>query len=87
MHERYLYPLFPLFAIYVGLKGKFLFIFIALSILNFINLYLVWHPMRLIFFPYEMMTNQWFQWIISGLTLAIAVIFYFKSLKSFGHEK
>lgn len=86
MHERYMYPLFPLLATYVGLKQKFLFIFIILSALNFINLYLVWHPMMLFFMPYNVMNNQWFQWVISGLTVMIGIIFYIRSLKLLKNE-
>ncbi|GEM_PF-1874444 len=87
MHERYMYPLFPLFATYVGLKQKFLFIFIILSFLNFINLYLVWHPMMLFFMPYEIMNNQWFQWLISGSITATGIIFYIRSLKLLRNEE
>lgn len=86
MHERYLYPFFPILAAYVGLKQKFLFIFIILSILNFINLYLVWHPMMLFFMPYGLMNNQWFQWLISGLTTMTGIIFYVKSLRLLKNE-
>ncbi|MBI5123519.1 hypothetical protein HZA75_06700 [Candidatus Roizmanbacteria bacterium] len=47
MHERYLYPLFPVMAALVGLSGRYLKTFIIFSILNFINLYIAWHPMQL----------------------------------------
>jgi len=44
MHERYLYPVIPLLATYVGLKGKNYLEFLLVSLLNFIGLYIVWHP-------------------------------------------
>ena len=44
MHERYLYPLFPLFATYIGLKGKYYLEFLLATLLNFIGLYVTWHP-------------------------------------------
>lgn len=81
MHERYFYPFFPLFATYVGLSQKNLSIFIFLSLLNFINLYLVWHPMMLPLISYEFMNNRSFQWLISLLTIIIASILYIKSIK------
>lgn len=44
MHERYLYPVFPLFALYIGFARKHYFEFIILTLINFINLYVTWHP-------------------------------------------
>lgn len=81
MHERYLYPLFPLLAIYIGLKGKFMLTYIILSLLNLINLYLVWHPMLPPYIPYNIMNNQMFQWTVSIAIVATGSIFYIRSLK------
>ena len=44
MHERYLYPFFPLMATYIGLKNRYYIEYLALTILNFLNLYIVYHP-------------------------------------------
>lgn len=44
MHQRYIYPAIPLMATYIGLQRKFLLPYILLSTINFINLYVVWHP-------------------------------------------
>lgn len=82
MHERYVYPVFPLLATYVGLKQKFIVPFILLSILNLVNLYLVWHPMMLSFFPYYVMNNQTFQWTISLLIVGTGLYLYIRSLRT-----
>ena len=44
MHERYLYPVIPLLATYVGLKGKNYIEYLFVSLLNFLGLYVAWHP-------------------------------------------
>lgn len=81
MHERYFYPFFPLFAVYVGLAGTKLWIYAALSLLNFINLYIVWHPFMTTFAPYLLINNSAFQWTISFFTVFIGVSFYLQSLR------
>lgn len=81
MHERYLYPIFPLLATYIGLKRRYFSTFLLLSILHMINLYIVWHPMKLFFMPYELISNRSFQWLISISTLFIGTSFYIKSLR------
>lgn len=88
MHERYLYPLFPFLAVVVGLSGKYLKTFILLSFLNFLNLYIVWHPMKLWFLPYEIISNSNIQWLISFGIVAIGLMFYYNAVKfGFIHEK
>ena len=81
MHERYMYPVFPLLATYVCLKQKFIFVFLLLSLLNFINLYMVWHPMMIPILSYEIMSNHLFQWAMSFFTVLVSIIFYIKSVK------
>lgn len=45
MHERYLYPLFPVFTILAVLEKRLLSIYIAVSALHLLNLYnLWWYP-------------------------------------------
>ncbi|OGH38455.1 MAG: hypothetical protein A2905_01455 [Candidatus Levybacteria bacterium RIFCSPLOWO2_01_FULL_36_10] len=82
MHERYIYPVFPLLATSIGFgTNKIIIIYILLSLMNMINLYLVWHPMLPPLVPYFLMSNQTFQWIISGATLLISLFLYKDSLK------
>jgi Gpi18-like mannosyltransferase len=88
MHERYLYPFFPILAIVVGLSGKYLKTFLVLSFLNMINLYIVWHPMKLWFFPYELINNSSFQWLVSAGIVITGLLFYYQTLRfDFKHEK
>lgn len=81
MHERYLYPFFPLFAIYIGLTKKSIGKFLLLSLLNLINLYIVWHPMKIVIMPYSLMNNGTFQWLISASIVATGASLYFSSIK------
>lgn len=80
MHERYIYPVFPLLTIYIGFNKAFVYFLIPLIILNFINLYFVWHPFLPLLFPFWAMNNLGFQWNISFLTLIIFAFFYIKTL-------
>src|SRR5207248_3018025 len=81
MHERYVYPVFPLLAVYTGLTKKYFIIYLLLSLCNLINLYVVWHPMTLSFFPYHLMNNATFQWTVSFCTVLTGIIFYGQALK------
>src|SRR6185369_3830651 len=84
MHERYLYPVLPFLATYVGLQKKYLTVFILLSLFNALNLYIVWHPMKLFFLPYELINNGIFQWLISLGIVVTSVYFYQSAWKLFG---
>lgn len=86
MHERYMYPLFPLLITYYGLSQKMLVVIILLTIFHFINLYIVWHPMILSVMPYTVFDNQFFQWIISLLILLTTIFFYTNSIKKLSNE-
>lgn len=79
MHERYLYPLFPLMATYVGLTKKFIRIFLIFSSLHFLNLFVVWHPMVSPVII-SILADARFQWVTSGAILIVGLIFYLKSL-------
>ena len=49
MHQRYLYPVFPLLGTYigyVGLQKKWYIPYVLLAVVNFINLYVVWYPIN-----------------------------------------
>lgn len=76
MHERYLFIFFPLMATYIGLTGKHLREFIVLSILNFLNLYIVWHPMVNPSLPYAFMNSIDVQWWLSVCTVLVGLIVY-----------
>jgi len=76
MHERYLFPFFALMATAVGLTRKYLWIFISITLLNFINIYIIWHPMLYPSLPYALINSVNFQWIVSLLTVALGIILY-----------
>lgn len=88
MHERYMYPIFPLLAASIGLGAyKYLRFYYIFSLLNLINLYLVWHPTLPPLIPYGIMINNNFQWLISAITIGIFILFYRLSIKTlFYHE-
>jgi len=81
VHERYIYPVFPLLAAYVGLTKKFLITYVFLSICSLINLYIVWHPMIIPLLTYELINNSNLQWFVSVIILTTGVIFYIKVLR------
>lgn len=47
MHERYLYPLFPYFTLLVAFVPKLLWQYVAVSIINLLNLYHLWYTPRI----------------------------------------
>lgn len=71
MHDRYLYPAFAPLALLVGLGIPVLYELILLSLFNFINLLVVWHPMLLPFHWYPVLRSEDFQW---GMALATVVL-------------
>jgi hypothetical protein len=81
MHERYMYPLFPLFALYIGYKKRYIWLYILFSLFHMLNLYFVWHPMRIFFVPYEFIMNIWVQWSISLGIIFLTIIFYIETTK------
>jgi Gpi18-like mannosyltransferase len=90
MHERYLYPLFPLFATYIGLKGKYYLEFLLATLLNFIGLYVAWHPSD--FLPTlitGIIVHSKVRLGMSGLIVALFIVLYARivlkreTLKSF----
>lgn len=87
MHERYLYPFFPLMATYVGLTYKKIWIYIPLAIMNFINLYIVWHPFMTPLAPYWLISNISFQWLLSLFIVILGFFFYIGSFKIFYERK
>ena len=83
MHERYMYPVFPLLAAYIGIKGRLLVPYVLLSIFNFINLFVVWHP----FIPappiLNLITNNNLFWFISLATLIVSAYIFLYCLNLF----
>ncbi|OGG11336.1 hypothetical protein A2Z00_02590 [Candidatus Gottesmanbacteria bacterium RBG_13_45_10] len=80
MHERYIYLALVLLGISVGFDRKLLPYYLLLSFCNMVNVYIVWHPMRLSFFPYEIWTNAQFQWAISIVTVITSMTLFFQSI-------
>ncbi len=80
MHERYMYPVFAPLAIYVGITRRFIVEFILLSVANLLNLYLVWHPFFLSWFPLSTINNQSFQWWLALVTTVVCLWMYGKTL-------
>jgi hypothetical protein len=85
MHDRYLYPIFPLFAVFIGLtkqKKMYLVMYILFSLFHFINLLYSWIPTYFPFFwMYTVIYSRLFDWIISGGIVGVATIFYIKSYR------
>jgi hypothetical protein len=79
MHDRYMYPALVLFSASVGFRPRLLPDFVALTVLNFLNLSIVWHPTSLLFLLYSGMNNQWVQWGISLCTVGMSAFLYRKS--------
>lgn len=82
MHERYIFPAFVLFAIYYGLTKKYLIAYVCISIVSFLNLYIVWHPMSLPFLTYDLIKNVEFQWSLAIIMVVTILFVYIKSLKT-----
>lgn len=84
MHDRYMYPVFPLLAIAIGLSKyikAYLIIFCFLSFFNLINIVYSWYPIVLDSKStfYHVFYGDYFGWIISILTVLVAGLFYWKS--------
>lgn len=70
MHERYLYPAIVPLAVLVGFGIPVLYELVILSFMNFINIVIVWHPMPLPVWIFELMRHVWFQWWVALVTTA-----------------
>jgi hypothetical protein len=81
MHERYMYPFFPLFLVSLGFGVPVLYEYATLLILNLINLYFVWHPVPLAFIPVSLIISRNAQWGVSIATVLMACSVYRKVLK------
>ncbi|OGH24837.1 MAG: hypothetical protein A3B47_00035 [Candidatus Levybacteria bacterium RIFCSPLOWO2_01_FULL_39_24] len=84
MHDRYMYPVFPLLAVAIGLSKQaktYLIIYCLLSLFNLINVVYSWYPIVLDSTStfYHIFYGDYFGWIISVLTVLVAVWFYLKN--------
>lgn len=91
MHDRYLYPFFPLFAAAVALSKdykKYLVIFCVFSLLHFANLLSSWYPTR---YPsillHDISYSLPYRWGISVLTVIASVFLFVVSFKEFRVKK
>ncbi len=79
MHERYLYPIFPLLITWIGFKNKYWFMAIILSVIHFLNLYIVWNPSMFLFRNIEeKILDPNTKWILSLMTILIFAFYYMK---------
>jgi hypothetical protein len=81
MHERYIYPVFPLLAVAIGFRAPVFREYVLLSILNTVNLFIVWHPIPLSNTLYTILSDQNFQWFICLCTVSISLLLYIRTLR------
>ena len=86
MHDRYLYPFFPLFAIVIALsrEKKWLLIFyVLLSAVHLDNLIYSWNP--IVFASttmfYHVFYGPWLRWILSSVITLLGLLLYIVSLR------
>lgn len=82
MHERYLYPVYIPLIITASLGVSLYYELILLTILNFINLVIVWHPMPLPDIYYTIMRSHTFQLSIAACTVLLGFWIYYKLLRT-----
>ncbi len=79
MHERYLYPIFPLMITWVALKNKYWALYLFLSFLHFINLYVISEYELFLFQQFEdLVLSVNFSYFVSAATIIIFLVFYLK---------
>lgn len=85
MHDRYMYPLFPLFAVFIGLtkqKKIYLTLYLILSLFHFINLLYSWIPTYFPFFiMYQIIYSRLFDWLVSLGIVSAATLLYIKGYR------
>lgn len=80
MHERYLFPVLPLLVTWVALKNRHWIFYIFISILHFLNLYIIWNPDLFLFRGFESIVMQQATTVVlSVFTLAIFTFFLLKA--------
>lgn len=88
MHDRYMYPVFPLLAIAIGLSKQiknYLGIFCLLSLFNLSNVVYSWYPIVLDSTStfYHIFYGDYLGWIISILAMLVGGWLYWKTLVSY----
>lgn len=82
MHDRYMYPVFPLLAVVVGLSKQmrvYFISFLCLTVLHLINLIYSWYPAQFPFFVlYQILYNSFFTWFVSISTVVAGGWLYWK---------
>lgn len=79
MHERYLYPVFPLMVTWLGLKNKYWILYLFLSFLHFINLYVISEYELFLFQQFEnLVLSVNFSYFVSAATIIVFSFFYLK---------
>ncbi len=79
MHERYLYPVLPLFITWTGMKNKYWITTALLSVVHFLNLYVTWNPSLFLFGRFEeIIMSQNGKWLLSFVTIVIFGFYYGK---------
>lgn len=91
MHDRYMYPVFPLLAIAIGLSknNKWIFVvYVLLSLFHLENLIYSWFPtpMNAIIPFYALFYDMTFRWVISLLTVVVGVGLYIRSVMIYSHS-
>lgn len=80
MHERYLFPFFPLLAVALGFSKKWLWFFVSISIIHFLNLFISWDPGYVPYIPYAVLENDWFKWGLGVALIGVFLILYYEIL-------
>jgi len=83
MHERYLYPAILTMILFIALKGLRwwdIFLFVIVSLINFLNLYIVWHPIYIFPILFEGLIAHWKVRFIMSLVLTLIGSYYFMNL-------
>jgi len=76
MHVRYMYPSFAFFAMSIAFGAPIVSKFVVISLLDIINLFIVWHPMPLSLQYYTLLPDRNFQWSISILLVIFSFLLY-----------
>ena len=90
MHERYLYPVIPFFLVYLGISKRKIInisLFVILSIIHFINIYIVWHPLYLFPILFEGLIAHWKVRLLMSLSLLVTCAYYYQRLICFKQNR
>ena len=85
MHDRYMYPVFPLLAVSVSLLKNmkvYITFLLLFTLFNLINVIYSWYPIPLSSNTdfYHIFYGDYFGWIVSIATVLVSVLFYVFSL-------